>query len=57
MPASGDDRLLPEQHARVRIDGMLVRAGSVVQDYKPVNLSVSMATGRKMTNDPTEHPG
>ena len=32
------DRLLPEQRARVRIDGMLTAAGWVVQDYKSVNL-------------------
>ena len=28
------DRLLPEQRARVRVDGMLAEAGWVVQDYK-----------------------
>ncbi len=33
-----DDRLLPEQRARVRIDEMLAAAGWVVQDYKAVNL-------------------
>ncbi|MEO6627736.1 MAG: DEAD/DEAH box helicase family protein, partial [Aquihabitans sp.] len=38
MTSSDHDRLLPEQRARVRIDGMLAAAGWVVQDYKTVNL-------------------
>jgi type I restriction enzyme R subunit len=38
MTAESFDRLLPEQRARVRIDGMLEAAGWVVQDYKAVNL-------------------
>jgi hypothetical protein len=38
MTSSDHDRLLPEQRARVRIDGMLTAAGWVVQDYKAVNL-------------------
>ncbi|HVF04020.1 MAG TPA: type I restriction-modification enzyme R subunit C-terminal domain-containing protein [Frankiaceae bacterium] len=38
---SSDDMgyINPEQHARRRIDAMLVRAGWVVQDYRAVNLS------------------
>ena len=38
MTSDDHDRLLPEQRARVRIDGMLAAAGWVVQDYKAVNL-------------------
>jgi type I restriction enzyme R subunit len=38
MAGTDDDRLLPEQRARVRIDAMLEAAGWVVQDYKAVNL-------------------
>lgn len=38
MTSEDDDRLLPEQRARVRIDAMLEAAGWVVQDYKAVNL-------------------
>ena len=38
MTSSDHDRLLPEQRARVRIDGMLAAAGWIVQDYKSVNL-------------------
>ena len=38
MAPDDRDRLLPEQRARVRIDGMLAAAGWVVQDYKAVNL-------------------
>jgi len=35
---TADDRLLPEQKARQRIDAMLEAAGWIVQDYKSVNL-------------------
>ncbi|HUP70349.1 MAG TPA: type I restriction-modification enzyme R subunit C-terminal domain-containing protein [Acidimicrobiales bacterium] len=38
MTTADDDRLLPEQRARVRIDAMLKAAGWAVQDYKVVNL-------------------
>lgn len=38
MTSDDHDRLLPEQRARVRIDGMLATAGWIVQDYKAVNL-------------------
>ena len=38
MTAADNDRLLPEQRARVRIDSMLASAGWAVQDCKAVNL-------------------
>ena len=38
MSPAANDRLFPEQWARVRIDAMLEAAGWVVQDYRAVNL-------------------
>ena len=38
VPADPADYIAPENKARIRIDGMLERAGWVVQDYKDVNL-------------------
>lgn len=47
MAAGDDDRLLPEQRARVRIDDMLKRAGWMVQDYNAgTSVPPSQRTGR-----------
>ena len=52
MTAAEEDRLLPEQKARVRIDAMLVAAGWVVQDYRRVDFSA--ARGVALREVPTE---
>lgn len=40
MTPDGRDHFLPEQHARVRIDGMLLAAAAVVRECKTVNLDL-----------------
>ncbi len=52
MAEGHDDRLLPQQRARVRIDEMLVAAGWVVQDYKRVNLAAGTGVAvRELVTD------
>ncbi len=52
MTPDEQDRLLPEQRARVKIDGMLAAAGWVVQDYMAVNLyaGIGVAVRELVTN-------
>lgn len=52
MSAAGDDRLQPEQRARVLIDAMLEAAGWVVQSRKSLNLyaGVGVAVRELLTN-------
>jgi len=52
MAPEHDDRLLPEQQARVRIDAMLDAAGWVVQDYRAVNLYAGLGVAvRELVTD------
>ncbi len=52
MAGGEDDRLLPEQRARVRIDAMLEAAGWVVQDQRSVNLYAGTGVAvRELTTD------
>ena len=52
MTSSDLNRLLPEQRARVRIDGMLAAVGWIVQDYKAVNLYAGTGVAVRNSRDP-----